>query len=469
MGPKSDEKSSIHGHGRRRFASLLLLLIFVGGLGSTCMGTILSYLYFYPDEEDQQWLLDVIHSASPVALSITSITLPNFETCVAASACAIVLTLASVLYFHNLLMYLQLNMPHAECKLPYPFGCIIEFLALPPWDAMTAWHREMGSIYSFTLLGRNCVSVANPMYLQTILQRKIRNVKKDVKFAYAPFLSILGRGIVTSEGHSWKDQRLAVSSVLRHDVLDVIPEITLCAVQRLCRDVLDPAVKSGDKVDLSEHLRHLTLQVISKTFFSLSAEESDTTLATMYLPIMEECNKRVWHPERKYAFFLPSFWAHLSNVHTLNSYVSALIEKRWKERQAQTKLNQHDILDRILDVYETKKHVTHSLSKQQIRQLRDEMKTFMLAGHETSASMMTWAFFEVLQPDNKETAHMRKEACIEADRIFDKDLDWGNASSVSVEQLPSRSELDKLEYSLGCLKVSEAIQYMYIQCMFDFS
>lgn len=30
-----------------------------------------------------------------------------------------------------------------------------------------------------------------------------------------------------------------------------------------------------------------------------------------------------------------------------------------------------------------------------MRQLRDEIKTFMLAGHETSAAMMTWATFEL--------------------------------------------------------------------------
>ena len=31
-----------------------------------------------------------------------------------------------------------------------------------------------------------------------------------------------------------------------------------------------------------------------------------------------------------------------------------------------------------------------------IRQMRDELKTFMLAGHETSAAMMTWAMYEMM-------------------------------------------------------------------------
>lgn len=30
-----------------------------------------------------------------------------------------------------------------------------------------------------------------------------------------------------------------------------------------------------------------------------------------------------------------------------------------------------------------------------VLQLRDEMKTFLLAGHETSAAMMTWATYEL--------------------------------------------------------------------------
>jgi cytochrome P450 len=39
-----------------------------------------------------------------------------------------------------------------------------------------------------------------------------------------------------------------------------------------------------------------------------------------------------------------------------------------------------------------------------IRQLRDEFKTFMLAGHETSAAMMTWVFFELMKKE-----HIKKQ------------------------------------------------------------
>jgi len=444
----SDESSPETKHAGA-YISVVLLVILLGTMLSACMVGTLVYFYMFPGEGNQSQLLEVISFIPFFQVK----ELPTYEQCFALCLCTILLTLLANFHFYRTFLYMQLNMPHAKSKLPFPLGCIIEFLSSPPWDNMTAWHRQYGSIYSFTLLGRHCVSVANPMYLKTILQSKIRNVKKDVQFAYAPFLSILGTGIVTSEGHSWKDQRLAVSAVLRHDVLDMIPKITLRAVQRLCQDVLDPASKSGEAVDLSEHLRHLTLQVISETFFSLPAHESDTTLATMYLPIMEESHKRVWHPERNYAFFLPAFWINLWNVYRLNTFISNLIIRRWSERQKTTNENNgasQDVLGRIFVVYETKKQVSN-LSSQDVRQLRDEMKTFILAGHETSASMMTWAFMEVLRPDTKEAEEMRNKARKEASQIFDPKQDWSKAS---LGVLPPRSDLDKLYFSLACLKVS---------------
>lgn len=75
-------------------------------------------------------------------------------------------------------------------------------------------------------------------------------------------------GIVTSEGEEWMRQRLSVSAVLRINVLDEIPLITLRAVQRLCHK-LDRVADEKSTIDLGEELRHLTLQVISETFFSL--------------------------------------------------------------------------------------------------------------------------------------------------------------------------------------------------------
>ena len=280
---------------------------------------------------------------------------------------------------------------------PIPYlGHGIRFMQTSPWDLLLQWHKQKGSIFCFPLMGRTVVSIASPTFLKLVLQSQIRNVKKDVGFSYQPFLVILGNGIVTSEGHAWMKQRLKMSTALRRDVLDRIPHVTLQAVQRLYVQ-LDAAAASQTAVDLSEALRHLTLQVISKAFLSLSADESDATLATMYLPIVDECNTRVWQPWRSACVFLPFWWRHQYHISRLDSYVSKLIYQRWKDG-----IRKHDMLDIVMgDAWDEK-----VLSATTIRQIRDEMKTFLLAGHETSAAMMTWAFYEMMNSDT-----LMKEVC----------------------------------------------------------
>ena len=51
-----------------------------------------------------------------------------------------------------------------------------------------------------------------------------------------------------------------------------------------------------------------------------------------------------------------------------------------------------DILDRIFAGIEGQAF-TDSL----VNQLRDELKTFLFAGHDTSATMLTWALYELTQ------------------------------------------------------------------------
>jgi cytochrome P450 len=69
------------------------------------------------------------------------------------------------------------------------------------------------------------------------------------------------------------------------------------------------------------------------------------------------------------------------------------------------------------------------------KQLCFEIKTFLLAGHETSAAMLTWTMYEL----SRNGAAMGRVVC-EAEHVFGK-LDQG--------ALPTRDSLASLEYSLA--------------------
>jgi len=340
-------------------------------------------------------------------------------------------------------------MYRTEEGVSYPFiGQLSSFLRYRPWDLQAEWHRRYGPVVSFHLLGRDMFSVGSPALIKLLLQSKIKAVKKDVANVMKPFLPILGTGIVTSEDEAWMKQRLKMSIPLRRDVLSRIPAQTLAAVQRLM-----VRIEKEETIALGEALRHLTLQVISGTFLSLSAEESDGTFAKLYLPIVDEANTRVWHPYRSFCFFLPSWWKFHWNVYCLNKYVSELIRRRWKERRARvssddTSVDNDDILDAVLKAYEVDQEGScpERLSATTVRQFRDEMKTFMLAGHETSAAMMTWVFYELMSGDGALTEPIIQEA----NRVFGQ-RDWKTATPMD---LPNADDLSRLLIAEASLRES---------------
>lgn len=294
--------------------------------------------------------------------------------------------------------YTSDNIPVVKGGIPF-IGQALVMLKGSPWDTMSKWVAEYGEVYKFILFGSEAVCIADPEVLKVVLQTKLNTFKKDREWTYRPFLVLLGNGIVTSEGAAWLKQRTLLATLLKKDILLEIPAMTIRAVQRLCKK-LDKARDEGKVIEMAEEFRHLTLQVVAEAILSLPPEESDVTFAKMYLPIVEEGNLRTWHPEREY-LLTPAWFQFQSNVKKLDDYVTGLIVARWKLRREEAASGKAttrklDVLDKILSAISDDEWGTDV-----IKQTRDEIKTFMLAGHETSASMLAWAFYELSLPHNK--------------------------------------------------------------------
>jgi len=121
-----------------------------------------------------------------------------------------------------------------------------------------------------------------------------------------------------------------------------------------------------------------------------------------------------------------------------------MIKKRLanpKSSDAATK----DILDRVLE--SSAVSITDKASEEQIvLQTRDEIKTFIFAGHETSSMMLSWALYELFcNPE------CMQKVLDEANRVFTPDLKG---------DLPSYEKLQELTYTHNVLK--EALRKYYI-------
>ena len=75
--------------------------------------------------------------------------------------------------------------------------------------------------------------------------------------------------------------------------------------------------------------------MITEAIMSLHHEESDRVFPTLYLPIMEECHKRVFARWREFNPLQRSWWLHRDRTRRLDSYICDLLHRRWQELAGQ--------------------------------------------------------------------------------------------------------------------------------------
>ena len=279
-------------------------------------------------------------------------------------------------------------------------GHALQMMRTSPFRLFAKWGSMYHGLCYFNAAGTRYVYMATPALIKRVLLTNVRNYGKDLS-SFKQFMCLLGTGLVTSNGDKWRKGRLLLSHAMRIDVLELIPTVTLKATEHMLRHLAD----AKEPVDISEEFRHLTLKVIGQSVLSLSADECDRIFPRLYLPIAQECNERVWAPWRAFMPWLAAWQAQRRCVVELDAILVDLIRKRWalrqEERQQQAgggsgatasfpHARREDILDRCMS------QLTECTRTIEI-QLRDDIKTILLAGHETSAAALTWATVEVLK------------------------------------------------------------------------
>uniref|UniRef100_A0A7S3CVE0 Cytochrome P450 n=1 Tax=Palpitomonas bilix TaxID=652834 RepID=A0A7S3CVE0_9EUKA len=296
------------------------------------------------------------------------------------------------------------------------------------------------------IFGFPLIVLTDPTSLKRVLHTNFRNYKKD-RLTYNQFLCILGKGIVTSEGDEWKRQRLLISAVMRVDILEEVAESAVVAADRLTTKMIQQTKENPEfEFDMAEEFRCLTLQVIGGALLSMTPDESDKVFPSLYLPIVTEANKRTYNPFRALYPTLTNLEFHRAKV-GLNGFLKDFIRRRWieaSEKKAKEAANKEvtteekpkerfrrkhkDILEKILFAID-------ECPSSMVDQLCDEVKTFLLAGHETSSTMLTWAIFECVK--NRDVFAKVRE---EVDELFKNGMPNFDAAK------------DGLQYTLAVLK-----------------
>ncbi|KAG5500895.1 hypothetical protein GH5_04481 [Leishmania sp. Ghana 2012 LV757] len=377
----------------------------------------------------QNYIVAALHNAAarlPSSVQLYAMLLAREDMAPTTLVTAIVT--GFILYIVMTVVLPGLRMDFYLAKLPtvkngLPFLGHSLLLAGPsPWSKMSKWSlypdknlpekkKGLGApqtsrLVAYNVGGMRVIYINEPRLLRRVLLTHQRNYRKALAVAYKHFMCLLGTGLVSSEDEQWKKRRLLLSHALRIDILDNVPEMAMKAVHHVLQK-LDAVSAKNPYVDLNEEYRHMTLQVISESALSLSAEESDRIFPALYLPIVHECNKRVWAPWRAYMPFLHGSRERNRCLSELNKVLGDIICSRWQQREDPKYTAKPDILALCMS------QIDH-IDRKVIVELRDDVKTILLAGHETSAALLTWATYEILRHPE-----ICQKVVEEARRLFD--------------------------------------------------
>ncbi len=208
----------------------------------------------------------------------------------------------------------------------------------------------------------------------------------------------LGRGLITSEGETWRRHRRIMSPSFDHRSIASYTPIITAAAQELAADWSGLAAQAP--VDVAAAMMKVTLRIISRTMFST---DSDTMLA-----IMERgagLYQAAMRPNVMDFLGLPAWFAGLPRIRvaqrTLGEF-DAEMDRLIKARSREPRRGGGD-LSRLIAARDEPTGAGMTA-----RDLRDHMITIFMAGHETTAMAMTWTWYLLSQ-------HPREEAKLHAE------------------------------------------------------
>lgn len=247
-------------------------------------------------------------------------------------------------------------------------------------DAVRRW----GDSIAFPLLPYRLVLLNHPEHVSHVL------VEGAARYARSPNYEelepVLGKGLLTSDGAAWKrDRRIVQPMFHKKPLLAQLGPI----VRRATDDMLaEWRVRGAATFDLAPDAHRLALRVAGQALFSRDLGGHADHLARalrVALPFVQHRTEAVLRPP----LWLPLL-SHLRfrlARRSLDALVHGLIEDR---RRARAPQESPDLLTRLLAA----RHPDTGEGLND-RQLRDEVITFLLAGHETSGNALAWLFLEV--------------------------------------------------------------------------
>jgi cytochrome P450 len=242
------------------------------------------------------------------------------------------------------------------------------------FEMMRSGHKKYGDVFVLKIGGTQLFVISHPELAQDVLVDRARLFPK----ANLGLSLLLGNGLVTNTDHgSWLTQRRMMQPMFHRQRLAAFGEKMQTAGQHLLE-----SWQQKTHIDLDQEMMKVTLEIITQTMFSTQLTEDAAMMDNLdaALHFVQRCSQQ---PVQ-----LPLAWNLGSHLHfrRQKAALEGVVKKLIATRRANAP--QADLLDMLLEARNAE--TGEGMSDQQ---LIEEILTIFVAGHETTAHTLTFAWF----------------------------------------------------------------------------
>jgi len=243
--------------------------------------------------------------------------------------------------------------------------------------------RQYGDLVPIRLGPRRALLVYHPDAIEEVLVARNRDFVKSPGVRLL-LRRLIGNGLFLSEGGFWLRQRRLVQPAFHRQRVAAYAEVmTAYTARRLAE------WKDGDVLDVHAEMMTLTQIIVAKTLFDADVSDESYNIARTSNILAEDFGHRI----KSIIQFLPDWVPTPANLRTaralrhLDQVVYRMVDARRRTGE-----DRGDLLSILLQAQDA-----DDGSQMSNEQVRDEVMTLFMAGHETTAVTLSWTWYLLAQ------------------------------------------------------------------------
>ncbi len=250
--------------------------------------------------------------------------------------------------------------------------------------------REYGDVVQYRIVSVRPVLLSRAETIEEVLVRRHREFPK-ARLVWRQLDAVFGNGLLTSEGDFWMRQRRLAAPAFHAERIAGYGAVMVAQAERMLERWRD-----GEVRDAHAEMMEVTMRIAALTLFSADLSGEARGLGEAMNSLIAEIGARLVRP-----VLIPDWIPLPSNVRyrraltRIDALVHRIIRRRMAERE-----DRGDLLSMLLAARD---EVGRPMSE---RQLRDEVITLFMAGHETTAIALSWSWWLLSRhPDAERALH----------------------------------------------------------------